>query len=488
MGVKLFCPRMLDIDAEIKNNPIPVGKGIHRDNLLYIIHSLIIRKAYLDSDQLKKLGKKGGYIPLSSKYLEKKISRYKSNIQYLLDIGIIEADNSYLTRNVSKGYRLKNPYTTKDFKETEITYLPLCRKIKKEKKLDKTNLAVKDYPYLAKWFQSGKLQINLKDAVNWIDKSEQLDCASVNNDQKAKKAGKAREVLKLQEKYSGFKILATRLANQDYYFSKDDFGNRLHTNLSNLPKELRNFLNYDGQLLVAIDIKNSQPYMSLPILAKDFWLSKTTPEKPTLLKIDKETYKDRKWDKYKRNIIIMFNNFSEILYSQDFQTSEFARNVIQGSFYEYLISVFEKSKLIKLGNTELEKRNKVKKMVLTLLFDNDNKDYNKDENSASQTFKAEFPNVVRVLKHVKEGGYRTLAMLLQKIESFLILSRICKRISKERPKVPLFTIHDCIVTTHGNENYVLSIMKDELQKSIGMSPKFSIDYWQTQGQRSVEAA
>lgn len=488
MAIKLYNPEYLDIDAIIKANPIPKGKGIHRDNLLFIIHCIMIRMAYLSNDQLKKIGKQDGFLPLNAKYLEKKISRYKNNIEYLKKVGVIETDDSYLTRNVSKGYRLTSPYTGQGFKKTAITYLPLCNKIKKDSPFRKDKLAAKEFPYLAKWFQSGKLEIDFKEASNWINESEKDELLIIDNNSNFSNSKKLSEKKKTLEKHRGFRILATRLEEKNYYFNKDEFGNRLHTNLTNLPKELRNFLSYDGQNLVSIDIRNSQPYMSLPVMTKKFWQSKPIPGKPTLLRIDRDMYKNRRWDKYKRNNIIMFNDSPEMLASSDFQLSEFVKNVTNGSFYEHLISVFDKSQSIDLGTSEQEKRVNVKRMVLTVLFDFDNKFYNKAENSAYQAFKKEFPTVSKVFRHIKEGGYRSLAKILQKIESFLILSVICKRISKETPHIPIFTIHDSIVTTKGNEEYVQSVMKEELEKGIGIAPKFSIEYWIRQDLESVEAA
>lgn len=488
MAIKLYNPEYLDIDAIIKANPIPKGKGIHRDNLLFIIHCIMVRMAYLSTEHLKRLGKQDGFLPLNAKYLESKISRYKNNVEYLKNVGIIETDDSYLTKNVSKGYRLTGTFRGQGFKKTAITYLPLCRKIKKDSPFRKDKIAAKEFPYLAKWFQTGKLEIDFKEACNWINESEKSELLLINNNNSLSNSKKLAEKKKTFEKYRGFRMLATRLEEKSYYFNKDEFGNRLHTNLTNLPKELRNFLSYDGQNLVSIDIRNSQPYMSIPLLSKKFWQSKPIPGKPTLFKIDSNMYKDRKWDKYKRNIIIMFNDSSEILSSSDFQLAEFVKNVTNGTFYEHLISVFDKSQSIDLGTSEPEKRVNVKKMVLTVLFDFDNKFYNKAENSAYQAFRKEFPTVSKIFRHVKEGGYRSLAKILQKIESYLILSVICKRISKETPHIPIFTIHDSIVTTAGNEEYVQSVMKEELEKAIGLAPKFSIEYWIKQGLESVEAA
>jgi len=68
-------------------------------------------------------------------------------------------------------------------------------------------------------------------------------------------------------------------------------------------------------------------------------------------------------------------------------------------------------------------------------------------------------------------------ILLQQIESHLVLQVITKRIARERPTMPLFTIHDSIVTTEGNENYVQEIIIQEMKKAVGFGPGLRIERW-----------
>jgi hypothetical protein len=354
----------------------------------------------------------------------------------------------------------------------------LCKKIAADKPFNKQNGAVKEYPYLAKWFETEKLEIDEAGALQWINNFESKELLTINNNKRYSAKKRLVEKLSLHEKCRNYKILVSRIKEKDYFFHKDDTGNRLHTNLTNLPKGLRQFLTYDGQGLVSIDIRNSQPYMSLPLLGKEFWQSKILPEKPTLKRIYRELYEERKKERGNNNNTIMFRVSSETLIQLDIQKNEFIKSVIEGRFYEYLIGVFENKEEINLGHTPNEKRERVKKMVLTLLFDNDNIFYNKENGSPSQIFKRIFPSVVEIFEYIKRKDYRNLAIILQRIESFLLLDRICGRIAKENTSLPIFTIHDSIVTTVGNEAYIKSVMEDELAKSIGKAPTFSIEHWQ----------
>ena len=67
---------------------------------------------------------------------------------------------------------------------------------------------------------------------------------------------------------------------------------------------------------------------------------------------------------------------------------------------------------------------------------------------------------------------------MQSIESEIVLHRCCHRIWDEGCQdVPVFTIHDSIVTTIENQEFVSRIMKDELYRCIGIYPTLKPEYW-----------
>jgi hypothetical protein len=47
----------------------------------------------------------------------------------------------------------------------------------------------------------------------------------------------------------------------------------------------------------------------------------------------------------------------------------------------------------------------------------------------------------------------------------------------EKPKVPLFTIHDSIATTEENVTYVKQIIEEEALKLYPKAPKLSVKKW-----------
>ena len=88
--------------------------------------------------------------------------------------------------------------------------------------------------------------------------------------------------------------------------------------------------------------------------------------------------------------------------------------------------------------------------------------------------KTEYPNVNMEKQHSR------LPILLQAIESHIILNKCCKRIWEEREhQVPIFTIHDSIVTTVENVEYVREVMMQELNACIGVPTAPAIEEWHT---------
>ncbi len=92
----------------------------------------------------------------------------------------------------------------------------------------------------------------------------------------------------------------------------------------------------------------------------------------------------------------------------------------------------------------------------------------------------EFPEVAEVVTAMKTRNvlacngdnrpYRYMACLLQLYESTIMIYRVCGRILKEKPDVPLWPIHDCIMTTAPHKEYVRAVIRQELS-ALGLSPE-----------------
>jgi hypothetical protein len=102
---------------------------------------------------------------------------------------------------------------------------------------------------------------------------------------------------------------------------------------------------------------------------------------------------------------------------------------------------------------------------------------NKYHSKAKSIFKDLFPTVNGVFEEIKKTNKEDLPILLQQIESFIFLKILTKKLAKKYPNMPLFTIHDSIVTTTKYCETVKNFMHEELTKLIGIPPILKVDYW-----------
>ena len=81
--------------------------------------------------------------------------------------------------------------------------------------------------------------------MKWINDFQAFELQEINSKKLTPKK-RLEEKAILFDTSRNYQILVSRFAEKDFYFHKDETGNRLHTNLTNLPKGLRKFITYDG--------------------------------------------------------------------------------------------------------------------------------------------------------------------------------------------------------------------------------------------------
>jgi hypothetical protein len=256
------------------------------------------------------------------------------------------------------------------------------------------------------------------------------------------------------DKYNNLVASATRIANNDIFYTVDDTSRRFHSNITNMAKDLRQFLRIDGKPLVNLDLKNSQPYLSIILL--------TDPGKDSDLTRDPnlaETLKNLKVSRAK-------------------DVKKYIKLVVAGELYEYLMREFSK------GNLELS-RTETKEQVLRILFAKNWMPKNEVNRKARKIFMANFPTVHRIFSKVrgrskddKFRSFKRFAILLQTIEAHLMLDVIVKRIFKEMPETIVMTIHDSIMTSTDGKSIegIKQIMVEEFTRFIGYAPRISVEF------------
>ena len=255
------------------------------------------------------------------------------------------------------------------------------------------------------------------------------------------------------DQYNSVMGSATRIINGEIVYSVDNTSGRFHSNITNMAKGLRPYLRIKGEPLANIDIKNSQPYLSTIILTDPGKVSNMTKNPAFALLLQNLKYKD----------------------TQDIK--KYIYLVASGQLYEYLMSEFLKEGL-ELTRTE------TKRQVLRILFARNRMPKEENNRKARQIFKDRFPTVHRIFSKVRgsEKGdkfqnFKRFAILLQRIESYLMLDVILKKIYKELPGTIAVTVHDSIMTgiLTNNVEAVRKIMIDELTLFVGFEPKTNIE-------------
>jgi len=296
---------------------------------------------------------------------------------------------------------------------------------------------------------------------------------------------------KALDRYNSAVIGVDKMADSNHYFSVDSTAGRLHTNYTSMPSEIRNFTKYDGQELVSLDFKNSQPVMSTLLFAPQFWVRDETLDENDQKMQKKEVLLSNisVLDPYFFNFYDLSSKFLPILNISTYTTYTYAcplmlaemgvpietedvgvyiTEVLKGTLYEY---VEEKVKEMK-GVYGVRTRKEIKKMMFTIMFSG-----NKKSSPVKDLFKQLFPSIYTMFAFIKRTKKELLPIMLQTIESMLFLDRIAGRIAKERPNLFIATIQDSITTTVGNEDSVKHIMEEETIKAIGVKPSIDISLW-----------
>ena len=463
--MKVFIPENLDVPSLLVT--APPNFAFRLDNFYYIL-SLInsipsSNKELLESD----------YTPLHSKLLKTIVNNYKRYVQYLVEYEVIETDNRYIIHEKSKGYRFTAKYRTR-LKPHILTDTCLIRKIMKPAKA-KITRAKRRYIYLTKWINPS-LRIDVSSAYQLINQFFILDARD--------------DFDKALLKQNCAAINVNRLSSCDFNYSVDKTVGRFHSPLTRLKGELRNFITYDGIDLVAVDIKNSQPYFSTLLFNPGFFAGK--PSSTTLSLRDISTnYKvtttiSKEWCKYLTDYYIMWEDSPESHNGKGFQ--RYIEHVTSGAFHDLMRDAYYEQ-----TGEYIADRGQIKAMVFLTMFtgngflhqegkyfyfDKKKKEYVKQMDAAGKRiFKSIYPDVYDIFNKIKENGKQILPCILQAVEAHIMLNVVARRISKERPGMPIFTIHDSIVCPVGHEDYVAAVMREEMERLVGYPPSLKYEYW-----------
>lgn len=524
----LFIPANVNFERLIAQHTLGVDGwrflGVTPLNLAIICDHIIRKQMYNREDYLKRK-MVNGYLIVSSRKLEKKVRSYRNCIRFLMLHGILLCNNYYIPGTQSKGYKISYHYNKQYALFPSVKYGAQQRKKVNAEILSNPQLALlyKTRAGLIGWLKSAGFQINEAALTAYLNNEyigNYLTKKGITRD-----SYNYKEVFEQAQINKGLLQTYLPLINQkeDIFYKIDTTGSRLHSPITNMPKEMRNFLTYGGQRLVALDIKNSQPYFSTLLLNMRFYTEKKS--KLSLYKLDNTLYKLINKQIVGKGIngntraTIMLCKMSETLATtEDGTLANYLNDALSDTVYDNFVSIpqnhpdykemrknvkdrffkiiygvpkrsvnnrtfytryevaFQLFDLIRSVETGIEKKNPAAKYNEHKVNHAAKVNFKREQQRKNDNDPIELLQPVLAPEMI-DKGYTSLSILLQKLESYVLLDVICAGIYKQNKNIPLFTVHDSIATTEEHIDFVEQYIMETLTNLVGHPPTLQHENW-----------
>jgi len=207
---------------------------------------------------------------------------------------------------------------------------------------------------------------------------------------------------------------------------KDGKLSRVYNNLTNLPRDHRKYLHFDGNPILMTDISNSQILLTVPMIEKYYKIHSGKGA----LDMPADIVKFREWAESG----LFYENFSKLLHPGD---------MTSGQRKEMKIYVFRE---IWFSAIRRVNRNRIKPV-----------------------FKKNFPEVFKIIKALKFKNYKSFARELQRFEASIMVDKVAKKLLV---KHKVLTLHDAIICTDEAVLIKAEALIEEALAKYGLTPKF----------------
>lgn len=465
----IFVPEKLNLEQLLQENPVDFNFNF--DYAYSLIHQILIDTSY-------RLKKKTNWTefnkakPLTQYYLRRKaedlqleFKAYDKHLNYLYKNNILWR-TLYDETNCRK-YQLAPIFFSEKVRFVRIMDKKVINIFFKEKEGNESY-----YP-LNKWFDT-KLRIDTKSALESLNSTFEGD---------------------LDWRYYLMRNRAVlEIANNHYYFSRKEFtDDRFHSSFTSIPRDIRQYLRYDGKPLGEVDISASVPFF---LYCQLLYLVDEDGKN-----INKSFFDG--FFKEKR----LYSNALKITKSKVKLDKEeilrFGDTLLNGTFYQEIMTHFDENYYKKhceyvlnraYNDTAEDRKVIAKKMILSSI---NSRNYQHKE--TKDIMKIAFPTIMQFLEVYKTRRYlnqrnkkrlqkrlgigeekvkekfqqhKKVPHLLLQSESYFMLDVLVRKLNKRHSKIPFFTLHDCIVTTEENLLFVENFMEQTFKETIGFSAKF----------------
>jgi len=214
---------------------------------------------------------------------------------------------------------------------------------------------------------------------------------------------------------------------------------RVHSNVSNLPAQYRQFLRIDGQPLEVVDVATAQPLLMGHLLEG---LAERAEQARWRRK------KEEEGREKSRRVLLANSSDSDLrMYVSDCLSATLYENLVDDTGYP---------------------REVVKGLLLAVMYGHPNDMCTK----VGLAFKARYPAVFAAVAQLNlEWGHGSLPREMQRLESTVMIDRVVRRLIREQPRVPLVTIYDGIMAPPGNGDWIEQVIAEEWKALFGHVPR-----------------
>ncbi len=379
---------------------------------------------------------------------------HRAHLRYLCN-HVPEIGNILWRKDYKKGtcysYKVAPDYENKPLRVVTITDKTILKQVRKQRVVISNKLK-KDYNFLVGYFDAKRLKVDFDNAIGYCNKQ-------------LKKGKKYTDYLKYV-----YSIMAIQNGEYSLSYNPNTDG-RVHTNITRFPKELRKFLKYDSKHLAEIDISASIPTFIYYLLSN---ISTSNIHIDTI--INNQSY------------LLQYMSTKNAVSIDSNEVQRFGQLVLQKKFYETFIDDFHSIHLFDeslqpdeyyLENVKRllgyefdgdidDLRDVVKKNILSM-FNAKSGDYINEE----AVFNSHFPTILKFIKTLKSkrNKHNYFSYLMLQIESYFMIHITARQLNnKYKRKIPIFSLHDCLITTEDNLEKVNNFMQETLEKELGFKP------------------
>ncbi|WP_336687361.1 hypothetical protein [Chryseobacterium bernardetii] len=472
----VLIPERIDIEEIVNVN----SSLFEEDYLRYLINTIVIKQGRIvenkelnnekDLKQRKYQNASKEYIRIESLKNGSQHEKHKELIKYLCQNNVeIHSSRTRMklisicerTRSVQEEpfkYRFSEYFRENKLRIEFIKDYKIINAFKKQHSKCDGELNTGTFKFLSKFFNQDKLQIDLEKAVELCEQ---------RYGEHQKYGVYVKEMMQIVNLYNGIYRLT---------FKRNSLG-RIYTNITQLPKVYREFITYDNKQLSEIDISNSVI----------FFLG---------LLLDETLNKNLIIDLFNKNIYNLLNEESYSYYHSFYKSFEsLSQKETQllkilgsnGKFYDEFISDFDKTYPFEqmkyfyesendgiYTGTESQIRKVCKKRLLAMLFAQ-SKHYEQEQ----EIFKTKFPELLERINKFKDvAGHEKLSHILFQIEACFVVDIVARKFNRKYWKTtPIFTLHDCLITTSDYIGKLEQVFNDSFIEYLGCVPKTEVKEW-----------